>query len=280
MFMEERARRGDLDALKAFMARDEPWIRWMASRFARAFAHRIQVEDLMQEGWSGYLRALRRYNPQRGTFRGFARKHVRGQMIAALARALGLSDPARRVFHRVVKAIGDLQPCDREDLSRILERVRSRYPGIAQKDIEEILLALRPVIPILPGPQEDEGWGISEERLAGIGSGEIEAGEEREESWNRIRERLGEPMGRKFVVIALLREALKWQWDQIAVRIRNLNPPLEWPGLLRDYPGLRRCFPGLENWDDLRKLFEQPPPVLTEEALRQWYKRQRERLRS
>lgn len=68
----------------------------VASRYARNPAH---VEDLAQEGFFGIIRALERFDPERGTrFSGYARLWVQNFIAAAVARVSAVVDVPSRTF--------------------------------------------------------------------------------------------------------------------------------------------------------------------------------------
>ena len=66
-----------------------PLVRRLAGSYARRFPA-VSRDDLFQAGALALVRAASRYDPERGSFCCFARKHIRGAIIDEVRRALGV----------------------------------------------------------------------------------------------------------------------------------------------------------------------------------------------
>lgn len=114
---------------------------------ARVYRGHGQIEraELMQEGVVGLLRALERYEPERGVpFWGFAVWWVRQamqQLVAELARPVVLSDHALRQIARLSEVhAGHLRRHGREPTAREL----ASGSGIDREDVDNLLATERP----------------------------------------------------------------------------------------------------------------------------------------
>jgi RNA polymerase primary sigma factor len=114
---------------------------------ARVYRGRGQIEraELMQEGVVGLLRALERYEPERGVpFWGFAVWWVRQamqQLVAELARPVVLSDHALRQVARLSEVhTGHLRRHGREPTAQEL----ASGSGIDREDVDNLLATERP----------------------------------------------------------------------------------------------------------------------------------------
>jgi RNA polymerase sigma factor (sigma-70 family) len=79
-------------------------------RFARSAS--LDRDDLIGEGQIALISAADRYDPDRGSFRGYALRRIKGAMLDAIRRDNFLSRHARGLGHRVVvvsfdKPVGD-----------------------------------------------------------------------------------------------------------------------------------------------------------------------------
>jgi len=75
-----RAQAGDAAAFEALAARFDGFIRAQARR---AWRPGLDVDDLAQEGWLGFLRAVRAFRPDGGAFAAFAARAVQRAVAAA-----------------------------------------------------------------------------------------------------------------------------------------------------------------------------------------------------
>ncbi len=73
-----KAQRGDRDAQGEIVERQMSMILYEARRLA---SRQADIDDMVQEGSIAVLKAIERFNPQRGNFAAFARKCVRNAMI-------------------------------------------------------------------------------------------------------------------------------------------------------------------------------------------------------
>jgi RNA polymerase sigma-B factor len=99
--------RGDADALQALVTEHLGLVRGIARRLA---VHGDQVDDLVQEGMVGLLKAIRRYEPDRGVpFPAYARTVVEGEIRHHLrdrASCLRVPEPVQELRARL-RAIAD-----------------------------------------------------------------------------------------------------------------------------------------------------------------------------
>ena len=136
---------------------------------ARVYRGRGQIEraELMQEGVVGLLRALERYEPERGVpFWGFAVWWVRQamqQLVAELARPVVLSDHALRQIARLNEVhAGHLRRHGREPTAQEL----ASGSGIDREDVDNLLATERPARSLeAPGGADGEGVGSFGELL-------------------------------------------------------------------------------------------------------------------
>lgn len=291
--LEQRAKQGDQEALKALLRWDEPWIRKLVRQTAgRAIRNqRISSEDLIQDAREGWLMAWRRYDPQRGIpFQSFAFHYVQAAVIRALARGLGLDDRARRAFREVIRAIDRLasRGVQSPQPDEIIQEIRQANPQtrITEEDVKAVLWALRRPLSIRPGgpqePDEEETPAILDEIIEATPGPEEET--EFADEWDAIRRALGEE-GWKFVALCILHEKAGFgrTWEEICALLCNRNPNPQWKQDWQEiisycYYSALGCFPGLNEWDEVIRRFQQPPPGLTPDALKQWYRRMREKL--
>jgi RNA polymerase primary sigma factor len=101
----ERARAGDAQARARLIEACMPLIAHMSRTYRSG---RVERQELLQEGVIGVLRALERYDPERGVpFWGYASWWVRQamqQLVAELTRPMVLSDRALRQLARLKQA--------------------------------------------------------------------------------------------------------------------------------------------------------------------------------
>jgi RNA polymerase sigma factor (sigma-70 family) len=137
----------------------------------RVYRGRGEIDrmELMQEGVAGLLRALERYDPDRGTpFWPYAAWWVRQamqQLIAELTRPVVLSDHALRKLARLKDVHADhLARHGREPSSREL----AAGSGVDREDVENLLATERPArsLEAPPGGERQEGVGSFGELLS------------------------------------------------------------------------------------------------------------------
>jgi RNA polymerase sigma factor (sigma-70 family) len=129
----------------------------------------VERADLLQEGVAGLLRALERYDPERGVpFWGYARWWVRRSMqrlVAELTRPTVLSDYALRRLSRIRDAQRELyQELGREPATEEL----AQRTGLPRDEVAELLAIDRPPRSVEePLSTEDGGvWGRLEDMIA------------------------------------------------------------------------------------------------------------------
>src|SRR4051794_12580433 len=188
--LARRAVAGDRRGRDELVAACLPAIAAMTRRY-RASAT-ISREELMQAGVLGLLRALERYQPERGTpFWAYASWWVRQAMqhvVAELAFPVVLSDRALRALatvHRAQSARGgDCSP-----------RELAHAAGLAHEHVLQLLAGERvPDRLPLTALADDDALERVEERLASLQLRELPGGlEERERAVVRAHFGLGEP---------------------------------------------------------------------------------------
>jgi RNA polymerase sigma factor (sigma-70 family) len=116
-----RAARGDREARERLVSSCLPWLRRLARRYA---GRGVELADLEQEAVIGLLRALVRFDPERGTpFWAYARWWVR----QALQQAVAESSRAIRLPTHVLWDMHELK-----ETRERLARERGREPGIIE----------------------------------------------------------------------------------------------------------------------------------------------------
>ncbi|HEY2162328.1 MAG TPA: sigma-70 family RNA polymerase sigma factor [Solirubrobacteraceae bacterium] len=118
----------------------------MIARAARAYRRSTSIgrEELTQEGVVGLLRALERYDPDRGVpFWAYAAWWVRQamqQVVSELSRPMVLSDRALRQLARVKEAQRRFEQTRRKEATTA---ELSRIVGLPQSQVEKLLCAER-----------------------------------------------------------------------------------------------------------------------------------------
>jgi RNA polymerase primary sigma factor len=138
-----RAQAGDPAAREALVEQLLPLIGGVARSYRTGGA--IQRVELLQEGVLGVLRALERYDPDRGVpFWGYASWWVRQaiqQLVAELTGPLVLSDRALRHLSRLKQAHGDAIRASGREPSR--DEMAERT-GLDAEQVDALLTAGRP----------------------------------------------------------------------------------------------------------------------------------------
>jgi DNA-directed RNA polymerase specialized sigma subunit len=279
-----RTRTGDPAATWRLLDEHAARIRWCANRFR---CRGLGLEDQYQTGVVAFLEALRQFMPERGTrLWTFAQHNVRGSMIQACADQQGLSDDARRWYRRVVTANDVLwqerhsQPTPQEVADRsgapeaTVRELFAHWEGRAVPlldEAEETEEDRDGVVLASPEPSLDEPPSQLEETGA---------------KQRRIADSLGPSDSSKLLVLAILREKVVerkpvwYEWPEIAVLLAGSHqgPDPPWRRVLAlEFPHLAGIPSG---WADVCALFQVPPPVLTGDALKQWYCRTRRTLQA
>jgi RNA polymerase sigma factor (sigma-70 family) len=141
-----RAQAGDAQARAQLVEAAMPLIAAMARTYRSGQVHR---QELLQEGVVGVLRALERYDPQRGVpFWGYASWWVRQamqQLVSELTRPMVLSDRALRHLARLKQAHRDaVQSTGREPTrEQLAERT-----GLELAQVDDLLAAERAPRPL------------------------------------------------------------------------------------------------------------------------------------
>jgi RNA polymerase sigma factor (sigma-70 family) len=161
------AKEGDRDARAQLVEAFLPAIASVARVYRSAGA--VDRMELMQEGVAGLLRALERFDPERGVpFWGYAAWWVRQamqQLVAELTRPVVLSDHALRQLARLKEVhAGLLRRHGREPTPREL----ATDSGVDREDVENLLATERPPrsLEAPPGGERDEGVGSFGELLS------------------------------------------------------------------------------------------------------------------
>lgn len=203
-----RAQQGDEVALEGVCRGYERRVASIARSTARHFGATDLLEDLRGWGFVGLIEAVRGFDPERGSFWAFARKHVAGRMRDFLEREIGWRK----------------------------QRVQD---------------------------EDTDPWGQQ---------GGVAEPAEGAEKWD-----VGDVNSAKFVVLLILREE-EHGWREIAEMLGPQPGQLDWDWNVtvpEAYPNVCRAWPALRDWEWCRQLFREPPPELSEAALRQFFSRQR-----
>jgi RNA polymerase primary sigma factor len=183
-----RAAGGDAAARERLVELFVPSVAAVARRYKSLSA--VDRGELTQEGVVGLLRALERYDPERGTpFWAYASWWVRQamqQLVAEMTRPVVLSDRALRLLARVKEARREYQQARGRDPST---RELAEAAGVPLARVEELLAVDRPPRAL------DEPLGRTDEPAAPLG--ELLADPVAEDAYDRV-------VGR--VAIAELRE--------------------------------------------------------------------------
>jgi RNA polymerase primary sigma factor len=170
-----RARAGDAGARARLVEAMLPAIASVARTYRGAGA--VQRTELLQEGVVGLLRALERYDPERGVpFWAYAAWWVRQamqQLVAELTHPTVLSDRALRHLARLKDAHRDaLHETAREPTREEL----ARRSGLSREQVDDLLAAVTPARSLdEPLPAADGGVGTFGELLADpLAEGEYE----------------------------------------------------------------------------------------------------------
>jgi RNA polymerase primary sigma factor len=137
------ARDGDQDALRHVVEAYMPRVAALSRRYAQA--PHIERLELIDEGLTGLMEALRRYDPDRGTpFWQYARPTVVRSMqrlVRELGDAASLGEHALRRLSRIKSAEAELMQEQRRLPSR---REIAERAGVDLEDAEELLAAAEP----------------------------------------------------------------------------------------------------------------------------------------
>jgi RNA polymerase sigma factor (sigma-70 family) len=137
-----RAQRGGPREREALVNAYQPMIASVARAYRRSTA--IDREELTQEGVVGLLRALERYEPERGVpFWGYAAWWVRQamqQVVSELSRPMVLSDRALRQLARVKEARRRFEQAHRREATTA---ELSTIVGLPQSQVDKLLCTER-----------------------------------------------------------------------------------------------------------------------------------------
>jgi RNA polymerase primary sigma factor len=163
----QAARSGDATARALLVEAYMPRIAAIARHYR--ISPNVERAELLQEGVAGLLRALERYDPERGVpFWAYARWWVRRSMqrlVAELTRPTVLSDYALRRLSRIRDAQRELyQELRREPTTEEL----AQRSGLPRDEVAELLAIDRPPRSVEePLSTEDGGvWGKVEDMIA------------------------------------------------------------------------------------------------------------------
>ncbi|MDR0883903.1 MAG: sigma-70 family RNA polymerase sigma factor [Oscillospiraceae bacterium] len=121
-----RAAHGDDNAMAQLIARMEPLTKAKAARFP-ALHGTLCEEDLMQEGMLGFLKAVRSFQPEKGTFRAYAAVCIQNSILSAVRSQLTRASAPNR----------DALPLD----ENTVVRVPAHYPEPDTAALEATLAA-------------------------------------------------------------------------------------------------------------------------------------------
>lgn len=167
----QRLRAGDASARDELVRRHLPLVRHLASRFA---APGLELEDLVQAGCVGLLKAIDRFDPSRGlqfstyavpVILGEIRRHLRDEAGAVRVSRRGqeLARAARRVRARLAQELGR-EPTVREVAAAV---------GADAADVVAALEATRPPVSVFAPAGEGED---APELVDLLAAGDEEAG--------------------------------------------------------------------------------------------------------
>jgi RNA polymerase sigma factor (sigma-70 family) len=152
---------------------------------ARAYRRSTAVgrDELTQEGVVGLLRALERYDPDRGVpFWGYAAWWVRQsmqQVVSELSRPIVLSDRALRQLARIKKAQRQFEQASRREAT---SAELATIVGLPRSQVESLLRTERTA----RGLDEPAG----SEAVDGMSVGELLADPPAQEAYERVQERV------------------------------------------------------------------------------------------
>ncbi len=148
-----------------------PLVRRLAAHVLRRLPSHFTDDDLIGDGCVGLLRAIDRFDPERGmSFENWAARIVRGAMLNGLRRMDTVPERVRR----------DARNLDRSRWQ--IAQVRGATPtdaiaahgaGLSRRKLEAVLLALRRAVPVsleAPIPQPFDNIVTLRERLAAEGA--------------------------------------------------------------------------------------------------------------
>lgn len=240
----------------------------------RSFEHHgLAADDLSQESWFPFYRAVMNFDPDSGY--GLwprVQKLIKWHLIDIQRNWLGLSDDARKRYRSVMEAYSALL----RDLGRTpsAEEV-SRKCDVRQPTVGEILALLQGRESSLddqaiPPPQEARKGSSGTDNPADIFERKTIAADR----LVGVVRTLGSVDGVKFLVLGLLREEWDYRWDDVTWLLGDptSDPSPGWEMVLCEgYQHLARLVPG--TWVAVYDLFRDPPPAITSVALRQFYSR-------
>ena len=86
-----------------------PIIKRIASDLKRSLPPNVELDDLIQEGVLALLSSIERYDPRKGSLKGFVLKRIKGAMLDYLRRMDWLPRNLRRHIKEVESAVVDLE---------------------------------------------------------------------------------------------------------------------------------------------------------------------------
>ncbi len=277
-----RAQVGDREALKRLVKAHEPAIRQLAGR------HRcrgLEEGDQVHNGVVAFIANLRRFDPDLGVrLWTFTRHAVRGAMIEACRQQAGLSDQGRKHYRCVIDTYEQLQQALLREPT--VDEV-AQAGNVPVKVVKELFVHWQGRTVPLPEEDEENEEGVRHIVPPALQTPspeyEIVRTEEVKSGCEAATQHLTTNDGVKFLVLAILHEkdpagyTEGYEWSAIAEMLADPawgpNPP--WEQVRADFPHLS----GLPTtWPQVCALFQYPPPLLTENALKQWYSRMKRRL--
>lgn len=129
----ERIKAGDESAKEEIILRNRDLVERLARKMARNLPQHVDVSDLVSYGVLGLLRAIGRYNPDRGVnFETFAAASVRSVILDELRKL----DWAPRSLRKKQRDLKGAQDQLREELGR--EPTRDEVAALLEWEVEEI----------------------------------------------------------------------------------------------------------------------------------------------
>jgi DNA-directed RNA polymerase specialized sigma subunit len=281
-----RAQAGDSDALGAVLTACDPRLRAMARRVQK---NDDLEETLVQYGRMGVVKAVRTFQPGRGTFWTFAHLHAKGSMIDGYAAELGLSSDARKAYRKVLAAYQRLEEAYMRPPTSAAVAAEC---GVTRGLVEQIVRVL-----FKPVQSLDE--------LAEAGRDKVLASQEHQATYttdpddlfdavesaaaSRMKVQalcehcLGLEEAKRFLVLTILREGnggYDCGWDEIAASLRgdSGSPEPEWAAVIEVEFASWSCLP--PDWPAVRTLFLRQHPAPTGAYLRQRFSQARRALGS
>jgi RNA polymerase sigma factor FliA len=144
-----------------------PLVRRLATSILRRLPAHFTDDDLVGDGCVGLLRAIDRFDPERGmSFESWAARIVRGAMLNGLRRMDTVPERVRRDARNLDRSRWQIAQVDGQTPTDAVAAVGA---GLSRKKLEAVLLALRRAVPVsleAPIPQPFDNVVTLRDRLA------------------------------------------------------------------------------------------------------------------